>query len=251
MMKKQGLVLLALFFSVLACEKDSTKTNSREEIFTGNDSKMLVNRLDTMLIGGYNQVANFNLDLDGDGSPDFRLTSEYYGSPGMGVYPRAQIVSLNSNSLINGNLINDTTFYHLQADTSYGENWTPVMISRTHIYSCGRTETNDSITNMEPDQFEISYLNSDEPINRDDYYQADTLQMNYALYYHADDPIYSHDTIFYNYRSYTQSCYYFPTDQVRYIGIKIITDQEEKLGWIKLGLFDNYKIMIIETALFR
>ncbi len=250
-MKKQGFVLFALLLTIFACEKDSTKTNSRDEIFTGNDGKMLVNWMDTMLIGGYNQKASFDLDLDQDGSPDFQLTSEYYGSPGMGVYPRAQILSLNSNSLINGNLINDTTFYHVEADTSYGENWTPVMISRTHIYSCDRTEPNDSITLIAPDQFEVSYFNTDEPILSTDYYQADTLQMNYKFYNHADDPVYSNDTIFYNYRSYTQSCYYFPIDQIRYIGVKLTDGDKERIGWIKLGLFDHYKLMIFETALWK
>jgi len=246
-------IFIAFVFTLMAlsCDREETRNNSRDEIFTGNYSKMLVNRIDTMLIGGYNQVANFDLDLDEDGSPDFRLTSEYYGSPGMGVYPRAQIVSLSSNSLINGNLINDTTFYHFRADTSYGENWTPVMISRTHIYSCERTEPNDSITLIEPDQFEISHFNTDESIFRTDHYQADTLQLNYKSYYHAENPVYSHDTIFYNYRSYTQSCYYFPTDQIRYIGVKLKDGDKESLGWIKLGLFDNYKLMIIETALLR
>jgi hypothetical protein len=250
-MKKQGFVLLALLFTIFACEKDSTKTNSREKIFTGNYGKMLVNRMDTMLIGGYNQKASFDLDLDQDGSPDFSLTSEYYGSPGMGVYPRAQILSLNSNSLINGDLINDTTFYHFEADTSYGENWTPVMISRTHIYSCERTEPNDSITQIEPDQFEISYFNTDESILSAGYYQIDTLQMNYEFYNHADNPIYSNDTIFYNYRSHTKSCHYFPTDQIRYIGVKLTDGDKERIGWIKLGLFDNYKLMIFETALWN
>ena len=158
-------MLLALLFTVLACEKDSTKTNSRDEILAGNYGKMLVNRMDTMLIGGYNQQAIFNLDLDGDGTPDFRLTSEYWGSPGMEQHPRAQILSLSTNSLINGNLINDT--------------------------------------------------------------------------------------IFYNYSSYNQSCYYFPTDQIRYIGVKLTDGDKERIGWIKLGLFDEYKLMIFETALWK
>lgn len=250
-MKKQELVLVALLFTVFACEKDSTNTNSREEIFTGNYGKMLVNRMDTMLIGGYNQKAVFNLDLDDDGSPDFQLTSEVYGSPGMGQHPRAQILSLSSNALINGSLNNDTTFYHLRADTSYGENWTPVMISRTHIYSCERTEPDDSVAYIEQDQFEVSYFNADASISRSDYYQADTVQVNYEYYYHAESPIYSNDTIYYNYRSYTQSCYYFPTDQIRYIGVKLTDGDKERLGWIKLGLFDNFKLMIIETALLR
>jgi len=250
-MKTTRLLLPILLLMVLSCNKEETRINSRDEIFTGNYSKMMVNRMDTMLIGGYNQPVCFDLDLDEDGSPDFRLTSEYWGSPGLGLHPRAQILSLSPNSLINGNLINDTTFYHLRADTSYGENWTPVMISRIHIYSCERTEPNDSITLIQPDQFEVSYFTSDESIRRSDHYQADTLQMNYESYYYTDDPIYSNDTILYNYRSYTQSCYHFPTDQIRYIGIKLTADDKERLGWIKLGLFDDFKLMIIETALFR
>jgi len=250
-MKSRGLLILAIMVALFSCEKDNKTINNRDEIQTGNDSKMLVNRMDTMLIGGYNQKTSINLDMNEDGSPDFQLTSEVWGSPGMGQHPRAQILSLNSSSLINGNLINDTTFYHLRADTSYGENWTPVMISLTHIYSCERTEPNDSITLIEPDQFEICYFTTDASIFLTDYYLADTLQMNYKYYYHAEDPIYSHDTIFYNYRSYTQSCYYFPTDQIRYIGVKLTNGDKERIGWIKLGLFDNYKLMIIETALLR
>lgn len=248
-MNKIGIIYLFMILVILSCEKDAIESNNDSKIKFGNYSKMLVQSHDTLIIGGYNEIASYDLDINSDNSYDFRLTSEIFGSPGMGQYPQTKILSLNSNCLINGHLLNDTTFYHSQIDTSYGENWSPVYISYTSSYSCQRIDIYDSIISIQPERFNISYFNSEESILRSDYYIADTLRLSDELYADIDFPIIKNDTIIYNYIYYHSTCNSIPNDMIMYIGIKIKSMNDEKIGWIKLGVINDFKVLILETAI--
>jgi hypothetical protein len=250
-MKKASYILIFALALSFSCDKDPGRFNSRDEIIAGNPYRMVITRYDTLLVGGYNQLRGFNLDIDGDLTPDFLLTSEVWGSPGMGQYPRAKIMSLDPNALINCREITDTTFYRMTVDTSYGENWTPVMISYTYSRTCDRVNPKDSIISVKPDVFVMRHSDAGEYILGSEPFKADTLVLNDETYGQSYSPIYRNDTIINRFDYYHYSCHSLPNDLFRYIGIKLIRGKEEQLGWIKLGVMNSYKIMILETALFK
>ncbi len=240
-----------LFAGALACEPDPVPVNNPDEIKTGTTSGMLVTRMDSLVIGAYHMLVNCDLDIDGNLTPDFRLSSEVWGSPGMGQHPRATLMSLNGNALFNGSVVNDTTFYDTSSVTSGGENGTPVNISYTRSYSCSRIGPTDSIISIKPNLFAPRYFSSGESILRTDTYRADTLDLNDGYSCQEYGIINRHDTIIHQYDCYHKTCYTMPGDRIWYVGIKLLVGDQEKIGWIKMGVMNSFKILVLETAVYQ
>jgi len=247
-MKKSVIICLLLVLVIASCKKDD-ESNNNKEIKLGDYAGMVVNRYDTLIIGGYNQSVYFDLDVNNDSSSDFRITSEVFGSPGMGQHPLAKILSLNSACLFNGTFSDDTTYFHFQRDTFSGDNLSPVTITNTTSYSCRKIGSADLIVSIQSDAFTISYFSSDETILRSDDYRADTLKLNYDFVTDVNFPIVLIDTTIYNYVNHDNSCHSIPNDQLLYLGIKITGINDEKIGWIKICVVDNYKVLLLETAI--
>jgi hypothetical protein len=251
-MKTTRLIPIIFVLLFLSCEKDKNETNIQvDKIKLGNYSNMIVHNYDTMLVGGYHNFKFIDLDIDGDSVFDVRFTSEIWGSPGLGQHPQSKVYCLNTKCLVKSNLTNDTTFINFQTDTSYGENWSPVYIYNTTIYSCEKISELDSIIKIQPNEFKMEYLVSDDLINKSDIFTADTFTLSDEWYSALNYPLILNDTIINNYVHYHNTCNSFPSDQIMFLGIKIGNLDNEKLGWIKLGFIDNYKVLILETALHK
>lgn len=249
-MKKGGLIFLIIIISVYACKKENLGINSSDFVQIANYENMIRNSYDTIIMGGYNEALSIDLDLNKDGVNDFRLRSEIWGSPGMGLHPEASILSLNENCLINGQLLNDTTFYSYFVHTYYGENGSPFYIQYYHTYSNQRINDDDSIFSVQTNGFKINFLNESDIIYNSEEYHSDrfVLTEGWSATVNGPYPNLTNDTV----RSYYETHYYnsnvIPDDRLSYIGIKLNYSYKEKIGWIKLGVIDDYKIILLETA---
>jgi hypothetical protein len=251
-MKRSGSLLFFVLIISLSCNKDNQWNNSREEIITGNPNRMVITRYDSLVAGAYNVVSSIDLDIDQDQTPDFKLTSEVWGSPGMGQHPRAKILSLHPDAGLSGSWINDTTFRNVRVDTSYGEFFKPVYLYYVYTETCSRINAKDSVISVEPDRFILEYFSNGESITSSDAFTADTLTLTEEAGTGYNGTQWTrNDTICTSYFSFYHSCWALPNDQVRYIGIRLTKDNTETLGWIKLVMLNSYKLMVLETAIFK
>jgi hypothetical protein len=133
-MKKFDFFCIIIIFAFFSCDKGDSWTNNNEEIKTGDYSELLVKSYDTIIAGGYHMLREYSLDVNNDDVYDFKLSSEIFGSPGMGQHPQAKIMSLNSNSLFYGNFTSDSIFHYEVIDIYTSDNKTyKRLITNIHV----------------------------------------------------------------------------------------------------------------------
>ena len=246
-MKTNWLLYLLVLVVTFACKKEEKE----DFIQMGKTNKMIINSYDTLLVGGYNTASVLEIDINKDGVNDFKLKSEIWGSPGMGQHPAASIACLSENCSIKGQLVNDSTFYRSFVHSYYGENGSPFYIQYYQTYSNIRINEYDSVFSILTDVFKVNYLNYSDVIYQSDLYQSKNfvLTEGYSATIDGPYPNVTNDTV----RSYFVTHYYnsntIPDNTLSYIGVKLKSSNEEKLGWIKLGVTDSYKIILLETAI--
>jgi len=240
-MKRQILPIIFLIFSIISCRKDKFEVT---QLVIGDHNPVILTHHDTTIAGGYQSCAKYNLDIDQDGINDFMIESEIWGSPGMGMHPRSQIKSLHNKADFFGNNYIDTLF--LNKDTIYYPILDNIInVSVANNYTCQRLNTNDSILNLQYINRIITLENND-ILNINDSFIVDTLLLgndNHTLY---QGEFTSNDTVYHNYENYYGDCYNFPFEQITYIGVRL---NETELGWVKLAVYDNFKVNLIETAI--
>lgn len=248
-MKKVGLIYFIIFISIYACKKENIELNCSDFVQIGNYEGMIKNNYDTLLIGGYNSVKFIDLDINNDSINDFRLISEIWGSRGMGQHPQVSIICLHENCLIKGQLINDTTFYSYFVNIVV--NGPPVYIQYYHTYSNQRINNDDSIFSVQPNRFKINFLNENDIIYNSEEYYSDkfVLTEGWSATVNGPYPNLTNDTVY----EYRETHYYnsnvIPDDRLSYIGIKLNYSGKEKIGWVKLSVIDDYKIILLKTAI--
>jgi len=239
-MKRIALISITIL-SLTTCRKDSFDVT---QLVIGDHNPMIITQHDTTITGGYQYCVKYNLDIDEDGVNDFMLEHEVWGSPGMGMHPRSQIKSLHNKAEFFGITYIDTLF--LNRDTiHYPIIDNVINVSVSNNYTCQRLNLNDSILNVEHTS-RIKTLENNDVLNINDSFITDTLLLgndNYTIY---QGEFTSNDSVYHSYKNYYGDCYDFPFDQITYIGIRL---NETQLGWIKLAVYDNFKVNIIETAI--
>ncbi|MBN1925933.1 MAG: hypothetical protein JW798_08860 [Prolixibacteraceae bacterium] len=242
-------IYLFLFLAFFACKEENIEVNQPESIQAGNNSNLLVHSYDNLIIGGYNMEKSFELDLDYDNKADFRLTSEIWGSPGMGQHPEVQLLSLTPLCLLNGYKSSDTIFYNFKADTTNNNDQSKVYVKHTKTYSCEKLASGDSIVSIQPETFNLRYINSGGKIYKSDDYLAGKFSLSDITTGDIDGPYNWYDTVI-TFRSYYHfTCNSVPNDEIIYIGIKMKDSIDEKLGWIKMAVMQQYEIALLETAI--
>ena len=246
-MKKNCLLYLLVLVVTFACKKEE-KNNF---IQMGKTNKMIINSYDTLLVGGYNTSSVLEMDINKDGINDYKLKSEIIGSPGMGQHPTASIACLSENCTIKGQLLNDTTFYKSFVHSYYGENGSPLFIQYYQTYSKIRTNEYDSVFSIQTNVFKVNYLDDSDVIHQSDLYQSKNfvLTEGYSTTIDGPYPDMTNDTVRIYYVTHNYNSNVIPNNTLSYIGLKLKSANEEKLGWIKLGVVDNYKIILLETAI--
>jgi len=243
-MKIKNLVIISLILLVYSCEKENPA--KAPEIKAGDYKNMIINYFDTTLAGGYHCPKTLNIDLDNDGVDDFQLESEIWGSPGMGHIPVSAIKCLHNSAKLLGDFTYDTLFVNrdtLIQEGAYSGTWEKYLINN---YTCNRIEQNDSILLITP-VFELTILERDQPIRKSETYVSDTLTLisgprgNWPVFVGV-----SGDTTIYEYNVSYNDCRVFPLEQIVFLGVELNND---RLGWIKLTIFDYYKVMLLESGI--
>lgn len=241
---------LFFFFLIvfISCDKGDSWTNNNEEIKTGDYSGLIVKSYDTIIAGGYHMLREFNLDVNNDDVYDFKLSSEIFGSPGMGQHPRASIMSLNSKSLFHGNITSDSIFHYEVIDVYTSENKT--YKTTYHKYTCDKDEDPRCLFSyMSPEYFKFTYFETDEIILKSDSFKTDTIDVIHHESTDVSLQVEKNDTIFNSQTYNSLSCNFFPPNTFKYVGIKIIDGDKEKIGWIKLGIYNTIDFIVLESAI--
>lgn len=236
-----SMVLVVLIFQ--ACEKENPA--QKPEIKAGAYADMIVKYYDTTLAGGYHNPVTFNLDLDNNGTDDLQFQSEVWGSLGLGQIPKSMIRCLHSGAKLLGVFTTDTLFLNrdtLVQEGFYPNTWEMYLINS---YTCQRIEDIDSVLSITP-EFKLKPLQRDEIITKSDPFNSDTLTLSQSgnSYYWPGGI--SGDTTIYEYVVQYNDCQTFPQETVAFIGVFM---DNERLGWIKISIFDWYKILIHESGL--
>lgn len=247
-MKKIGILILTIL-SLMSCDKDDDEFVITKEVVFGNYVNMMVNYYDTILIGGYNNSQNLDIDINNDNIYDIRIISNIWGSPGLGQNPCSKIWSLNNNIEILGYFKTDTSFLNRSTMISPGAN-NITEIYEYYNHTCHMIDESDSILAVYENVFKISPKDKNERLSLDDTFKSDSITLiddRYGFPFWGEE--YGQDTVRYTVTSFYNDCNSFPLNEIKYIGLKILSDNSEKLGWIKLSIIDKYKILVLETAI--
>lgn len=243
-MKINNLLIISLILLAYACEKGNPA--KAPEIKAGDNKNMIINYYDTVLAGGYHVVNTLNIDMNNDGVDDFQLESEIWGSPGMGQIPVSAIKCLHNSAKLLGDFTYDTLFVNrdtLIQEGAYSGTWEKYLINN---YTCNRIEQNDSILLITP-TFELTILEREELISQSDNFSCDTLTLisgprgNWPVFVGV-----SGDTTIYEYNVSYNDCKVFPMEKIVFVGVEL---DNNRLGWIKLTIFDYYKVMLHESGI--
>lgn len=248
-MKTRIFLLIVTCFLLITCKKEVSEPSNDINLVVGKNAGLLINTIDTVLIGGYHNPVSLDLDVNNDNIPDFRLTSEIWGSPGLGQHPKSEILCLNSNSSVFGFISIDTNYLH--RDTVVSKTGSAVNIYIYNNYSCRRIASKDTVIGVQPLQFKILSIKRGDVLCKEDIFKSDTSILIYDWYGYPYSTENHNDTTIYTYTTFDYTCNSFPSDMISYIGIKIKEASLEKLGWIKISISDKYKITILETAIQR
>lgn len=260
-MRKIGLLMgifTIVIMGVISCKKDDDKPIPddptpddpilKDEIVFGDYKNMNVYYYDTILIGGYHDMRNLDIDINKDGISDIRFVSEVWGSPAVGQIPRSEILCLHENIELHGYFKNDTSFLNRSTRIVSGPNNT-VEIYEYYNYTCHRIDESDSILAIYEDRFKIQPKDKNEKLSLTDIFKSDSITLTnggYGYPYWGEE--HGQDTILYTITSFYNNCNSFPQDEIKYIGLKTTIEDSEKLGWVKLSIMNKCKILILETA---
>jgi hypothetical protein len=239
---------MAIMAGLLGKSCDDAEPCTCSFLVLGEHGKVSFQVHDAVLAGYYNEGPDVLLiDMDGDGTDDFMVWSELWGSPGMGMIPSTGISCLNEGSFLSVLSYTDTTFIH--RDTTISDGRHPVEIYFRTLYTCERMDRNDVVGWIRQGNRAIPYSLGDTLFRSGDW-ASDTLQLT-----HTDGTDWptiipgAEDTVYYEVSGHISSCHNFPGDEIAYIGVKKETGSGDKLGWIKLSITDNYRVSVIESAL--
>lgn len=244
---KRYLLLFVLFFTLFSCQKDEELSKDK----TSNlDTSLIFGETTGMSVTPYGQKLsdNFEVDLNQDGMPDVRLINTYWHSLGLGYHFNKSIIPLHSKLVILGDISHDTIFIN----HSHGITQEPntIKITDTRTFNCFRTNAEDSIYKILPNNFHIrkcvesaklelnsSFSNDSLPFEGDSYF---TINYTYSP---------NMDTTYMWEETFSNSCETRLGNNPFYIGFVLEENQRKRLGWIKLIVYSPFDFRLLETAI--
>ncbi len=251
-MKTIGLLNILLIFLAISCEKDKKDQHAiAGEIVIGDYSNMIVSSYDTILSQNYYTNMELDLDIDKDGVNDIRLVRGFWGGlPSTGWNPYSVIKSLHNDALILGHYTADTLFLNIMTILDDDHPTYGILVTEYYNYTCHRIDDKDIIQEIYTDRFKITPKDQDNIITKSDIFKADTIILMDDVYGDLGNAVDNgEDTIVIRYHKYSNDCYTFPQDEIKYIGLKLVNGQREYLGWIKILLMNKNDIVILESAI--
>lgn len=260
-MKKTLLFALALAtLGVLPfCTKDpvpngNDNVQTNDTIPQTNDTIPIVSntivfgQTDGMIIKTYENHSSMNLslDLNEDGWTDLKFISEDVGSAGLGHDIVTTLKCHHEKVLLLGDIIQQEQYLHIDS-TFHSEDSIWWVVGVSYIYTCEQMDEMDSIVNTS-ERLSLYANDAGDTFGFDDSFNSTDITLkNRSYHYPGGTANGDHMLIHYEYY-YPNDCDYFPMNEEKYIGFKIIEGERERLGWIKFILHYDC-VELIETAI--
>ena len=244
MYKLRIAVLLFLTLTMVeACER-SNQNEPLEFVIVGSTENMRVLHLDTILIGSYQDKRSLNIDLNEDGYDDYRLNSYIFGSTHNPSYG-SSIECLHEDATLLTSSVMDTTYYCCSNEQISDEQPGEIRIYYYNNFNCTRLNDEDSIVSYQKINIvQDTYLG--DTLDFSDRFSSDTLEFAKGWYNLTEEIIYeSNDTIIYKIDIYECYKYRVKNNKLVYFGLKL----NDKFGWLKLSITDDYKMSIYEATI--
>lgn len=218
--------------------------NNHDQLVIGTEEGMEITYYDTIITGTYNVPNELVIDIDDNGSFDFLISCESWGSPAVGAHPKSFIKPLNTDFQLYGDYTNDSVFLNITVNPNPNAYYTMI---RNHQYNCYQVDEFDSLCSI-TSTFKTTPLVNGTIIKTDHFYastQSQLIDVSYSL--PPQNYSESNDTIVGLVNSYNRECDNFPIGAVVYIGFK--DKNRSKLGWIKCIYLNANQFMLLETAI--
>jgi hypothetical protein len=248
MLNKTAIISFLFLLFSSACKKENDDPYVRSNVVEiGNYTNMSCHIYDSVIF--YQGLpASIDLDMDHDKIADVRLISLMWGSAGMGHHPRSEIYCLTENVSISGYYTSDTTFFSFDQSSYIGYD-SIVNIDEYYRYACHKISDHDTIVDIISNSFKVLVKKQNDKIDQQDVFKADSLILIDESFGFPPNTIYKQDTVIRKYEISYNDCNTFPQNEVSYLGIRIINENEIKYGWIKISIIDKNKITVFETAI--
>lgn len=239
-------ILMAAMMILAACKKSATE---EQNMNIGNTDGMRITQYDSTIAGGYHQPVSIDLDPDGDGLFDLRITSVVWGSPATGGNPSTSIACLHPRIQLRGYFTNDTVY------KNYREDFIPISPSlvewhKYSIYSCRKLEPHAIISHINRNEFRLLVGEHGDQIHPEDTYKTDTLILADDSYGLPPTGISGKaDTMVINHTNYFNDCNSFPLQKACYIIFSTGVQDEYRYGWLKLAIFGKNIVLVLHTAI--
>ena len=234
------MIICSLVF-ISACKKRSPS----DTITIGTQEAMIVNNYNRLIVRDFFFTA-FEIDVNNDNNPDYRLCNYNLTGPALGCGP-AYMLSINclhQNAEILSFLKTDTMYQNITYDTI--DNGSIVKIYLKNRRSCSKMGINDSIVEIW-DQHKVEAKYYGQEIHSTDYFAIDSITLTRSSTGCIPTIIsQNQDTILYGQMIwYYNECNSLPENKEIYLGIKA----DGKLGWIKITVMEEYNLMLYESAI--
>lgn len=252
-------LLLVLFSVLLSCTKDPTQigndnNQTNDTIPQTNDTIPVVSnaivfgQTDGMQIKTYenNTSMHLSLDLNENGRNDLEFISEDVGSAGVGHAIVTKLKCNHEKVVLLGDIIQQERYLHIDS-TFYTEDsihWTIVVNLR---YTCNQIAETDSLVSITEKLSNIDHSSNDSFVSDDSFMNTEVYLKNRSYQYSGGYEN-TGDITYYWMIYQNNDCDYFPMDEEKYIGFKIIERERERLGWVKIILHYDC-VELIETAI--
>jgi hypothetical protein len=234
-------VITLLLFS---CKKNKERLPF---IIMGDQTDMLYTKYFKLIDGTFYNPEYFDIDLDKNGVMDLRL-SRGPNTTGNGTIPEARIESLHSSCKVRVETMMDTTFIHDISIFSVDPQGNDVHI-HSITYSC-RMESPDYTIDTVQVKTELVATAINEYISLNDAYLDVSMpfQGSNSSTYEPTGYVFQGLT-YYDLTTHYNDCSAFPKSQETYIGVKLYTSDGIRLGWVRINLNSNSKIMVKDWAI--
>lgn len=255
-MKKHIPLLIALLMIAMACQKDPDPNNNGQDpavtdkINFGDTLGMIVTSYDTIMEFDDN-TKPLVLDLDGDGIDDIKIETVYDGPLAIGEFQTLSLYCLNENIEMLGDSVISETYSHRDTTiTTNNYGWTTKQYNYT-FSSCGKVNGNDGVGVTNVFVFELKANDANNLLSLGDHFQCaevklfrENMEYEWMNEYHEEEQ-YAESS----HNKYIYDCWNFPTDEEKYIGFKLTTNGEPRLGWLKIKLCPTWGGSVVDTQL--
>ena len=263
-----ALMLLA-FAIVSSCKKDpdpiNNGQNNEQPTDTipngGNDTIPVVPEgirfgdTSGMIVTTYNTIMEYDeswlpffLDLNGDGRDDISIETFYDGPLAIGEFQELTLYCLNEKTEILGDSVVKETYSHRDTTIITNNGWTNTQYNYT-FSTCDKVDETDYVGSTKVFELKASDLNN--PLSLNDHFQSAVVKLfrETIAYEWMDDLNEEEQYVVHSYNKYIYDCWNFPTDEEKYIGFKLITNGEPRLGWLKIKLCPTWGGRVVDTQL--